>query len=108
MLKDKIARNRSDAEMFKDYKEELTFENSQSDAEEPEKPAKRPADTAKKAEDINTAFFTTELQQQVGKALLDLKLQLFKEGVVDYSLKVTREGRRIILTAAEITPKQKK
>lgn len=108
MLKDKIVRNRSDAEMFKGYKEELTFENSQSDAGEPEKPARRPADTAKKAEDINTAFLTPELQQQVGKALLELKLQLFKEGVVDYSLKVTREGRRIILTAAETVQKPKK
>lgn len=108
MIKDKIAKNLSDAEMFKNYKEELTFENSAADAEPTAKPVKRPADAGKKAEDINTAFLTPELQQQIGKALLELKLQLFKEGVVDYNLKVTREGRRIVLTAVEAIPKQKK
>lgn len=108
MIKDKIAKNLSDAEMFKNYKEELTFENNTAEAEPPSKPVKRTTDAGKKAEDINTAFFTPELQQQIGKALLELKLQLFKEGLVDYNLKVTREGRRIILTAVETVTKTKK
>lgn len=108
MLKDTIKRNLSDAEMFKNCKEELTFENSTAEAHEPVKQVKRTVDGSKKNEDINTAFLTPELQQQIGKALLELKLQLFKEGVVDYNLKVTRVGRQILLTAVETTkPKNK-
>lgn len=97
MAKGKISKNLSDADMFKGYKEELTFETGP--AEQEEKPAKR--SNSAKAPDLHTSFFTPELQEQVGKALLEIKLQLYKEGIVDYTIKVSRDGRKVILTAVE-------
>lgn len=105
MAKDKIRRNLSDVEMFQGYKEVATFENTPAE-EEPAAPVKRRTEPAAKAEDINTAFLTPQLQEQIGKALLELKLQLYKEGVVDYQIKVSRAGRQISLTAVE-NPKPK-
>ena len=51
-------------------------------------------------------FFTPmpELQEKVGKALLELKVELYKDGIVDFDVKVMRQGKEIILTAA---PKKK-
>lgn len=106
MVNSKITKNLSDADMFKNYKEEITFEHTDESEPEP-KPAKR-SGTAAKQEDIKTAFFTPQLQEQVGKALLELKLELYKAGIVDYTVKVSREGRKILLTAVEVPVKGKK
>lgn len=105
MTKSVIKKNLSDQEMLKNYKEEETFETAVME----EKPSVAPkAGKGKVAENINTAFFTPELQEQVGKALLDLKLKLFKEGIVDYTLKVTRldSQNQVVLTAVPRAPKK--
>ena len=104
MSKQTIRKNLSDAEMFKGMKETITFENNPVEEETPKQIKAKPK---KQEADLHTAFFTPELQEKVGKALLDVKLQLFKEGVVDFDIKVSREGTKIILTPVPAkAPKQ--
>lgn len=107
----KIKKNLSDADMLKGWQEESTFETQL----EAEQEAVRPtAKFAKKdpAEDINNAYFTPEIKEAVGKALLELKLNLYKEGIVEYQIKVSCQGNQVILAAvpakvkAEQTGKQ--
>lgn len=92
----KIQKNLSDAEMFKGWQEEPTFET-----EIQEEPVQRPVKSARKepTDDINSAYFTPELKEAVGKALLELKLNMYKEGTVDYQIKVSCQGNQVMLTA---------
>jgi hypothetical protein len=107
MSKSAIRKNLSDADMMVNYKEEATFENIPLEDSPTGKNEKRSVSPAKQ-EDIKTAFFTPELQERVGKALLELKLELYKEGIVDYDVKVSRQGRQVILTAAPVNKKTNK
>ena len=93
----KIKKNLSDAEMFKGWQEEPTFETEL----EEEQPVRQPVASARKepADDINSAYFTPELKEAVGKALLELKLTMYKAGTVDYQIKVSCQGNQVLLTA---------
>ena len=81
--------------MFKGWQEEATFETEILDE------TVQPVKTARKeaAENINSAYFTPELQAAVGKALLELKLNLYKQGIVDYQIKTACQDNQVILTA---------
>jgi hypothetical protein len=92
----KIKKNLSDAEMFKGWQEAPTFETDAAD--EPVRPPVRPL-RKEPAEDINSAYFTPELKEAVGKALLELKLNMYKEGIVDYQIKVSCQGNKVLLSA---------
>lgn len=100
----KIPKNLSDKSMVGNYKEEITFENDIF-AEEVVKPKV----VAPKKEKVGyvSEFFTPELQEQVGKALLELKLELYKEGIVDFKIKVARQDKQIILTGAPTKAEKK-
>lgn len=91
----KIPKNRQDNEMFGNLKEQITFENF-SDSEEA--PVAKPVKT-QATKPSNADFFTPELQESVGKALLALKVKLYKEGIVDYAIKVSSEGNQVVLKA---------
>ncbi|BBB91185.1 MAG TPA: hypothetical protein PKA28_11515 [Methylomusa anaerophila] len=101
----KIKKNLSDDDMLAGWQEEGTFETDPQD----ETPVRKTAATVKKgtAQDYTSAFFTPELQEAVGKALLELKVKLYNEGIVDFKLKVSSEGKQVILTAVPETPKKK-
>lgn len=98
----KIPKNRQDSEMVGNLAEQVSFEHlsdgtaSATAAKAAKKEAPKPA---------YAEFFTPELQEDVGKALLTLKLNLYKQGVVDYVLKVACEGNQVVLKAV---PKQLK
>ncbi|GBG58583.1 hypothetical protein SPFL3102_03404 [Sporomusaceae bacterium FL31] len=99
----KIPKNLSDNAMMVGFKEKATFENTVfNEVEEAVKPVKK-----EQKENLATAFFTLELQEKVGKALLDIKLDLFKQGVVDFTIKVARQGSQVTLTAVPVKPKEK-
>ena len=102
----KIPRNRADAEMFTGWKESPSFENrsEEDSAADARPPAKKIPAKAGQTEGP-AAFVTPELQEAIGRALLELKLQLYKEGLVDYTLKVSREGRQVILSPAPVKTK---
>lgn len=93
----KIPRGLADKDMFIGVKEVETFETMLFTEEEP---VAKPKVKTKEKDDLATAFLTKELQEKIGKALLELKLDLYKEGLVDYDIKVAREGKNIILSAA--------
>lgn len=92
----KIPKNLSDKSMIGNYKEEITFENDIF-IEEVAKP--RQVVAKKEKAGYVSEFFTPELQEKVGKALLELKVELYKEGIVDFNIKVARQDKQIILTA---------
>lgn len=93
----KIPKNLSDQAMFAGAAEPESFETMLLDDQQP--PAK-PKSKAKEKEDLALAFLTPQLQEKIGRALLELKLELFKEGVVGYDIKVAREGKKIVLSPA--------
>lgn len=92
----KIKKNLSDSDMFKGWQEESTFETEILDEPDPQ-----PVKFAKKepTEDINSAYLTPELKESIGKALLELKLNLYKQGIVDYQIKVACESNQVVLSA---------
>jgi len=97
MAKIKIRKNLSDEEMLANYKEDTSFE-TMIHAEEKVKSG-RSAAKSPAGNDLYGSMVTPELQEKIGKALLELKLDLYKRGIVDYDIKVVREGNKVILSA---------
>jgi hypothetical protein len=105
----KIPKNLSDKVMVAGFKEEKNFEHMFLAAEEEEPFVKpKPKGANKEKEDLSTAFLTKELQEKIGKALLELKLELYKEGMIDYDIKIAREGKQIVLSTVPIKKKVNK
>jgi hypothetical protein len=96
----KIKKNLSDTDMFANWIEKPTFENSVLQEEVPVRPAVKPGKEQPK--EFNSSFFTPELQEQVGKALLEIKMKLYKQGIVDYKIKVTHNDNQVVLTAVPL------
>jgi hypothetical protein len=90
----KIPKNRSDQEMLVNFKEKVTFENDHHDEE-----ITKASPKTNKKEAATTSFFAPEIQEKVGKLLLEIKVKLYKEGIVDYDIKVARDGNQVTLTA---------
>lgn len=105
MSKIKIKKNLSDEEMFKGYVEEETFENIW-DGSTVSKSSVKKTQSNEPKESL-TSFFTPELQEQVAKALLEVKVELYKRGVIDYRIEVCREETSIILKAVNAVGKKK-
>jgi hypothetical protein len=101
----KIPKNRADSEMLGNLTEQITFENLSDGTDSP--PAARPA-KKEAPKPAYAEFFTPELQEEAGKALLALKVNLYKQGIVDYVLKVAAEGDQVVLKAVPKQPKQPK
>lgn len=97
MGKTTIKRGLSDQEMLGKWKETPTFEHDMEEA------APKQPQPAKKE-----SFFTQELQDKVSKSLLEIKLGLFQQGILDYEIKVSREENKVILTAVPKPAKQTK
>jgi hypothetical protein len=95
----KIKRNLSDADMLANWQEETTFETAVL-KEEPVKQSQ-----PKDKQSLHSSFLTAELQEKIGRALLELKVELYKDGVIDYDLKVSCRDRQIVLVPV---PKKKK
>jgi hypothetical protein len=92
----KIPKDLADKDMFQGYKEKASFESMFLAAEEePQSVTKVQKKSA--VENLQLAYLTPALQEKIGKMLLDLKMDLYKEGIVDYEIKAKREGRNIIL-----------
>lgn len=98
----KIPKNLSDKDMLKNFVEEPTLESMFMEAGEKmeKKVAKRAADEHP-GKDIRIAYLTQDVIDKIGKLLLELKVDLYKEGIVDYRMNVHREGKNIILSPVE-------
>jgi hypothetical protein len=100
----KIPKNRQDFEMMGNMHEQYSFEHlSDGTADQPvAKPAKKEA-----AKPAYADFLTPQLQEELGKALLALKVKLYKEGIVDYAIKVSSDTNQIILKAVPLNKQPK-
>ena len=92
----KIPKNLSDKDMFKNYQEEPTIEETfqRLGKDEKDPPQRR----GKDKRELEALSLSPEVSDSLEKMLLEVKLELYREGVVDYRLTVRREGKKIILS----------
>lgn len=108
MAKHKIKKNLSDADMMKAFMAttpEETFEEKmlkqdkgkviKSRVEAPRKASQGP-----NKNEFYREFLTEHVEAQIGKALLDLKMEYFREGEGAFSIHVRRDGKNIVLETA--------
>ena len=94
MAKFKIQKGLSDADMLKNFKDTENFEDTMIDME-------RAAKSPKQKEDaFYREFLTEKVETMIGKMLLDIKMEYFKEGEGAFSIQVKREGKNIVLETA--------
>ena len=103
--KTKIKKNLTDADMLVNYKEEPGMWVLDEDDEDIARPTSK--SVGKEVSKEADSYFMPELQEKVNKALLQLKVKLFNEGIIDYEIKVTLEGKQVLLTAVPLTGKKK-
>lgn len=91
-----IKKGLSDAEMFKGYKEELSFENEFSGEVSIIKTENK---VSKKNSNI---YLPEEEQEKLEKLLQELRLELFKNGIKDYKWQITKNAYQINIIAKEV------
>lgn len=100
MGKFKIQKGLSDQDMFKNVKEEESFETAWLEEDAPSsKISKRVQTKSKEAsqESFYREFLTEAVETEIGKALLAIKMEYFKEGVGDFFVHVKKDGKQIVL-----------
>ena len=103
----KIPKNLSDKDMLQDFQEEHSLESIflEAEAKDDKKRRKKLAEQPKS--DLQIAYLTPDIIEKLGKLLLELKLDLYQQGIVDYKMRVHRDGKNIVLSPAE-TPSTRK
>lgn len=91
----KIQKDRSDSEMFVNWHEDSSFENAADGVNEPRQ-IHHPVTAEEKG---LQSFLTPDIRDAIGKALLELKVNLYKQGIVDFKLQTAVKDNQIILTA---------
>ena len=97
----KIPRDLTDKDMFRDYVEEATVEEKLAAAEKAEEKRRKERNAMEPPADLARAGLTPEIMERLGKELLQLKMELFREDIKEYTMKIKREGKNIILTPVE-------
>ena len=97
----KIPKNLADKDMFQGYVEEDTLESRFLQAEAAEDRKRRLHPQAAPKENLSLAYLTPDIVEKLGKELLALKMSLYQEGITSYTMKVKREGSRIVLSPVE-------
>lgn len=97
MAKFKIKKGLSDQDMFKGFVEEESFETAvlRDEEEKKTKIAKRNAPTSQEA--FYREFLTEAIETQIGKALLDIKMEYYREDVSSFFVEVRKDGKNIVL-----------
>ena len=94
----KIPRNLSDKDMFKGWQEEPTVEETMMKASEPKQAKSRQEKrTNEKREGGYQTYLSQDVVDTMEKILLEIKLDLYKQGVSDYRVNVRREKNTILL-----------
>lgn len=102
----KIPKGLSDKDMLQGYVEQVTMEDQFMAAEEAEDRRRRArAGLGRPEKNIALTGFSDELVEDLGKKLLELKMELFREGIKNYTMKVKRDGR--IITIKPVVLKEK-
>ena len=101
MAKFKIQKGLSDADMMKGFVETETCETAllKDDAKSGNKIVVK-AKEQKTDDDFYQEFLTERIKTEIGKLLLAIKMDYFKEDVKDFSIQVKRNGNNILLETA--------
>ena len=91
----KIPKNLSDKDMFKDYVEDTSIEDRFRAAEK--KAEKKKQESLEAPADFLRAGFTPQLTEELARALLQLKMELYREDVKNYTFQIKRDGEKIVL-----------
>lgn len=94
----RIPKNLSDKDMVRGFVEEETLADHFARVEKEEKKERKGEAAAEPPLNLARAGFTPVLMDDLGRALMQLKMELFREGVKNYTFKITRQGERIVLT----------
>ncbi len=100
MAKFKIQKGLSDADMMKNFKDTENFEDTMLDME---RSAKKPVvhQSPKQKEDaFYREFLTDKVETLIGKMLLDIKMEYFKEGEGLLYPSKNAKGKNIVLETA--------
>lgn len=97
----KIPKNLSDKDMFRDYVEDTSIEDRFIAAEK--KAKKKKQEVPEAPVDFLRAGFTPQLTEELARALMQLKMELFRADIKNYTFKIKRDGENIVLI-----PKYKK
>ena len=99
----KIPKGLTDKDMMQNYVEEVSLEDKFIEAENIADKKRRVQAGIEPPAKLGQAGFTPQLTEELGKALLQLKMELYREGIKNFSYKIKRDGENIILM-----PKYKK
>ena len=102
----KIPKGLSDKDMLQGYVEQVTLESQFLAAEEAEDKRRRArAGLSKPEKNIALTGFTDELVEELGRKLLELKMELFRDGIKNNTMKVKKDGQSIIIKPVETRQK---
>ena len=93
----RIPKGLTDKDMFQSYVEDVSLEDQLVAAEQKAEQKRREQAGIEPPAELGRAGFTPVLTEELGKALLQLKMELFRSGVTNYSFKIKRDGERIVL-----------
>ena len=101
MAKFKIQKGLSDTDMMKGFVETETFETAilKDNASTGNKLGVK-VKSHKTEDDFYQEFLTERIKTEIGKLLLAIKMDYFKEDVKDFSIQVKRNGQHIVLETA--------
>ena len=100
MAKFKIQKGLTDADMMKNFKDTENYEETMLDIE---RSAKKPVvhqSPKQEKEAFYREFLTEKVETLIGKMLLDIKMEYFKEGEGDFSIQVKRDEKNIVIETA--------
>ena len=92
----KIPKNLSDKDMLKNWVEESSVEDQFMAAEKKAKPAAKAQGDFEPPADFRQAGFHPALMQELGRQLLQLRLQLAQKGASHFTYQIKREGENIV------------
>ena len=95
----KIPKNRSDKDMMQGFEEEETLSEVLLRKERQAEERARAQAAQEPPADLARAGLSSAQADELGRALMELKLALAQEGVQQYRLKIQRMGRQVIITA---------
>lgn len=95
----KIPKNRSDKDMMQGFEEEETLAEVLLKKERQEEECARAQAAQEPPADLARAGLSSAQADELGRALMELKLALAQEGVQQYRLKIRRKDRQVIITA---------
>ncbi|AOH47656.1 hypothetical protein BCS37_04005 [Selenomonas sp. oral taxon 920] len=95
----KIPKNRSDSDMMQGVEEEETLSEILLRKERQAEERARQQAAQEPPADLVRAGLSSAQAEELGRALLELKLALAQDGVQQYRLKIQRKDRQVIITA---------